>query len=290
MVKEKKIRFKTVALCSTKKNNEVISIANQCHEVLSSKGVKVLADKNLSQLRSTGLKISSEDIIRKKSDFLIAIGGDGTMLNCARKFGQFGIPILGINLGNLGFLNDIAPNEVTQGLIGVIEGGYDSDKRFFLETSIKGLKKKFMALNEVVIHSGDIAQLIEYEVFIDDVFVYKQKADGLIISSPTGSTGYSLSSGGPIVHPKVNSLVLSPMLPLSLSSSSLVIDAESKVKVILAKYSRSAQLSFDSNSSLILKKGGEINVCKSNSFLELIHPKGNDFFGACRNKLRWSTH
>lgn len=288
MVKEKKIKFQNVALCSTKKNKEIISIANQCHEVLMNKGINVLADKNLARLSSSGLKISSESVIRKKSDLLISIGGDGTMLNCARKYGQFGIPILGINLGNLGFLNDIAPNEITEGLIGVIEGGYYSDKRFFLETTAKGSSEKFMALNEVVLHSGEIAQLIEYEVFIDNVFVYKQKADGLIISTPTGSTGYSLSNGGPIVHPNVSSFTLSPMLPLSLSSSSLVIDANSKVLVKLSNSSRNAQLSFDSHSSSLLKKGSHINISKSKSYLNLIHPQQSDFFDACRNKLRWS--
>jgi len=289
VVNKKKIKFKTVTLCCTKQNKDIFSIASQCCEVLSNRGLKVLVDKNLSKLVSNGAKVSSEGFIKKNSDLLIAIGGDGTMLNFARKYGPFEIPILGINLGNLGFLNDIPPSKVTEEIIDVMEGKFDSDKRFFLDTSILGRKQIFRALNEVVLHSGEIAQLIEYEVFIDSTFVYRQKADGLIISSPTGSTGYSLSSGGPIVHPKVNSLILSPMLPLSLSSSSLVIDAESIVRVILTKDSRSAQLSFDSHSSLILKKGTEIQICKSKSYLELIHPKGNDFFGACRNKLRWST-
>ena len=289
MVNKRKIKFKTVTLCCTKSSKEVFSIASQCCEVLSNLGLKVLVEKDLSKLASNEAKVSSESYIKENSDLLVAIGGDGTMLNFARKYGPSEIPILGINLGNLGFLNDIPPNRVTEDLTEVVEGKFDSDKRFFLETSILGRKGIFRALNEVVIHSGEIAQLIEYEVFINSTFVYRQKADGLIISSPTGSTGYSLSSGGPIVHPRVNSLILSPMLPLSLSSSSLIIDAESIVRVVLSQNSRSAQLSFDSHSSLILKKGTEIKISKSNSYVELIHPKENDFFGACRNKLRWST-
>ena len=206
-------KFNVITLYSTKQDRRIISIAKQCHEVLSSKGVKVLLDKNLSKISSSGFRVASEQRILKHSDLMISIGGDGTMLSCSRKYGLKGIPVLGINLGNLGFLNDIPPEELTSSLTKILEGKYSEDNRFFLEASFK--RKKTIALNEVVIHSGEIAQLIEYDLFINDSFVYRQKADGLIISTPTGSTAYSLSGGGPIVHPKVKSIMISPMLPLS---------------------------------------------------------------------------
>ena len=169
MVKQKKLEFKTIALSTNKKNEDVMSIASQCYEVLSRRGITVLVDKGLSML---GLRPSSQKIIQQNSDLLIAIGGDGTMLNCARTYGPYQVPILGINLGILGFLNDIAPKDVTESLIRVIEGEYKIDKRFFLETCVLGKKKIYTALNELVIHSGEIAQLIEYEVFINMSFVY----------------------------------------------------------------------------------------------------------------------
>ena len=279
-------KFNVITLYSTKQDRRIISIAKQCHEVLSSKGVKVLLDKNLSKISSSGFRVASEQRILKHSDLMISIGGDGTMLSCSRKYGLKGIPVLGINLGNLGFLNDIPPEELTSSLTKILEGEYSEDNRFFLEASLKG--KKTIALNEVVIHSGEIAQLIEYDLFINDSFVYRQKADGLIISSPTGSTAYSLSGGGPIVHPKVKSIMISPMLPLSLSSSSLLVESESKIRVNLVKGSKKARISFDSQGRFLLEANEEIHLSKSFSCLKLLHPKGQDFFEACRNKLGWS--
>ena len=279
-------KFNVITLYSTKQDRRIISIAKQCHEVLSSKGVKVLLDKNLSKISSSGFRVASEQRILKHSDLMISIGGDGTMLNCSRKYGLKGIPVLGINLGNLGFLNDIPPEELTSSLTKILEGEYSEDNRFFLEASLKG--KKTIALNEVVIHSGEIAQLIEYDLFINDSFVYRQKADGLIISSPTGSTAYSLSGGGPIVHPKVKSIMISPMLPLSLSSTSLLVESESKIRVNIVKGSKKAHISFDSQGRFLLAANEEIHLSKSSSCLKLLHPKGQDFFDACRNKLGWS--
>ena len=279
-------KFNVITLYSTKQDRRIISIAKQCHEVLSSKGVKVLLDKNLSKISSSGFRVASEQRILKHSDLMISIGGDGTMLNCSRKYGLKGIPVLGINLGNLGFLNDIPPEELTSSLTKILEGKFSEDNRFFLEASLKG--KKTVALNEVVIHSGEIAQLIEYDLFINDSFVYRQKADGLIISTPTGSTAYSLSGGGPIVHPKVKSIMISPMLPLSLSSSSLLVESESKIRVNLVKGSKKAHISFDSQGRFLLEANEEIHLSKSFSCLKLLHPKGQDFFEACRNKLGWS--
>ena len=279
-------KFNVITLYSTKQDRRIISIAKQCHEVLSSKGVKVLLDKNLSKISSSGFRVASEQRILKHSDLMISIGGDGTMLSCSRKYGLKGIPVLGINLGNLGFLNDIPPEELTSSLTKILEGEYSEDNRFFLEASLKG--KKTVALNEVVIHSGEIAQLIEYDLFINDSFVYRQKADGLIISTPTGSTAYSLSGGGPIVHPKVKSIMITPMLPLSLSSSSLLVESESKIRVNLVKGSKKARISFDSQGRFLLEANEEIHLSKSFSCLKLLHPKGQDFYDACRNKLGWS--
>jgi NAD+ kinase len=220
---------------------------------------------------------------------IIAIGGDGAMLSCSRIFGSKGIPILGVNLGRLGFLTDIAPNELTHKLLEVIDGNFESDQRFFLETRVRGIRKTSLALNEVVIHSGAIAQMIEYDLYIDNVFVYRQKADGLIICSPTGSTAYSLSAGGPILHPNLNAISIIPMLPQSLTSSPLVVKATSEIKVVLSNLSDRVHLSFDSHNSVKLTGNNEIIICKSDSMLKFIHPMGHDFYDGCRNKLGWSS-
>ena len=285
-----KNKFSKIALSSTSQDEKVISIARQIFEILSNVEVETLYDDNLSVLEElTGLKSLSTKAIVEKADLLIAIGGDGTMLNCSKKYGSKGIPVLGINLGKLGFLTDIAPEEITTKLIEVIKGNFVEDKRFFLEASMQNQNENLIALNEIVIHSGAIAQLIEFNLFINDHFVYRQKADGLIINSPTGSTAYSLSGGGPIVHPGVDAITLLLMFPQSLSTSSLLVRADSSIRIELINPQLSAQVSFDSHDSLTVKGIQEINISKSTSVLNLIHPLDHDFFGGCRNKLGWSS-
>ena len=285
-----KNKFSKIALSSTSQDERVISIARQIFEILSNVEVETLYDDNLSVLEElTGLKSLSTKAIVEKADLLIAIGGDGTMLNCSKKYGSKGIPVVGINLGKLGFLTDIAPEEITTRLIEVIKGNFVEDKRFFLEASMQNQNESLIALNEIVIHSGAIAQLIEFNLFINDHFVYRQKADGLIINSPTGSTAYSLSGGGPIVHPGVDAITLLLMFPQSLSTSSLLVRADSSIRIELTNPQLSAQVSFDSHDSLTVKGIQEINISKSTSVLNLIHPLDHDFFGGCRNKLGWSS-
>jgi len=282
-----KPKFPVVALTATKQNERVLSIARQCNEVLSSVGVKVLIDKNLSKLKSNNLEVSSFKKITLESSLVIAIGGDGTILNCSRRYGAKGVPVLGINLGNLGFLADIDPKDITSSLLKISEGEFIKDDRIFLEGSIESRNVNFLALNEIVIHSGKIAQLIEFNLSINDSFVYTQKADGLIISSPTGSTAYSLSGGGPIVHPEVSAIIIVSMLPHNLSTSPLIVEAGSKIQVDLVK--QKAVLSFDSYENIPVEGNTTINIRKAKSCLTLIHPHDQDFFASCRNKLGWSS-
>ena len=285
-----KYKFSHIALSTSSKDKRVLPIATQVHEILSNAGIKVSFDANLSDLEiTTKTRHKSQNYITKNAELLIAIGGDGTMLNCSRRYGSKGVPILGINLGKVGFLTDIAPNEMTSRLLEVIKGDYIQDKRFFLEASIEGKKEKYLALNEVVIHSGAIAQLIEFDLFIDDKFVYRQKADGLIVNSPTGSTAYSLSGGGPIVHPRVSAITLLPMFPQSLSTSPLLVEASSIIKINLIDKKLQSQLSFDSHDSLSFKGFKEIVISRADEVLNLVHPKDHDFFEGCRNKLGWSS-
>jgi len=282
-----KNRFSTVSLYVTSKSKRVISIAKQCKEVLESKKIKILANEILFQLKSKNLSIKTDKDIVKESDLLLAIGGDGTMLNCSRKYGSEGIPILGINLGNLGFLADINPDDLTSSLLEVLEGKYSIDRRFFIEASFTGSKKKYLALNEAAIHSGAIAQMIDFDLFINNSFVFSQKADGLIISTNTGSTAYSLSGGGPIIHPELEALCILSIFPHSLSSSPLVLSSKSQIKVVLNQSSKRCKLSLDSGETVSLKKNDIINIQQSDKFLKLIHPLDHNFYEACRNKLGW---
>lgn len=282
--------FSHISLSSSSKDKRIIPIATQIFEILSNAGVKLSFDRSLVALEKiTKTKSKSEGYIIKNSQLLIAIGGDGTMLNCSRKFGSKGLRVLGINLGKVGFLTDIAPEEVTAKLLEIINGKFIEDKRFFLEATLQGSKSSSMALNEVVIHSGAIAQLIEFDLFIDDNFVYRQKADGLIISTPTGSTAYSLSGGGPIVYPDLDVITLLPMFPQSNNTSPLVVSAKSNIRVDIVNKKLKSHVSFDSHDSLTFKGSNQIKIIKSSSELLLVHPKDHDFFEGCRNKLGWSS-
>mgnify|MGYP006139858913 CR=1 FL=1 len=284
-----KLKFKKIAICASQKNKQIDEIAKQCCEVLKSLDTSVYLNENLSSVvGSTQGKCVSDKTLRN-ADLIVVIGGDGSILGFARRFGSLGVPLLGINLGNLGFLADIAPENITSVLTDIVYGKFKRDKRFFLEASINSKKESYIALNEIVIHSGAVAQLIEYEVYIDEAFVYRQRADGLIINSPTGSTAYSLSGGGPIIHPEVKAITLLPMFPHSLSTSPLVVKDTSNIKIIMQGSKNKATLSMDSHDSLTLKKGDEVLIQKTSFNLTLIHPKEHNFFSACRNKLGWSS-
>ncbi len=286
-----KYKFSHIALSTSSHDRRVLPIATQVYEILNNAGIKISFDESLSELElALRIKKRSTKHIIKNAQLLIAIGGDGTMLNCSRKYGSKGIPILGINLGKVGFLTDISPDEITSRLLEVIKGNFIKDKRFFLKATIEGQKESYIALNEVVIHSGAIAQLIDFDLSIDNRFVYRQKADGLIVSSPSGSTAYSLSGGGPIVLPSVDAITLLPMFPHSLlNTSPLIVGDDSKIRIEMIGRKSKAVLSMDSHNSIKLKKGDIVNISKGKSSLTLFHPPGHDFFEACRNKLGWSS-
>ena len=279
--------FKNVAIYSSLKDTKVVSIANQVIEVLESLGINCMFPESSAISGKIHNKIDKDRTILNKSDLIIAIGGDGTLLSSSRNFGMHGIPILGINLGKLGFLTDIAPSNITSDLNKIINGEFLEDKRIFLEATIGRNNEKYKALNEIVLHSGSIAQLIEYDLFINEEFVYRQKADGLIVSTPTGSTAYSLSGNGPIVSPDVKAFTLLPMFPHSLNARTFIIDQDKEIRLSVQKKSK-AFLSMDSHLNLKVTSKEDVYIRKAQNELTLIHPKDHSFLSSCRDKLGWS--
>ena len=282
--------FNTIAIHATTQNSRSLDIARQCQEVLSNKNIKVVFTENLSKFKeSKKTSVWKDKAIIQKTDLLISIGGDGTILSSARKYGSQGLPILGVNLGKLGFLSDIAPEDISFGLAEILNGKFIEDNRIFLKAVINNKQENRIALNEIVIHSGAIAQLMEYELFIDDDFVYKQKADGIIFATPTGSTAYSLSGGGPIVHPSVKSIIITPMFPHSLSAGALIVQEDSSIQIRILSSKAKVKLSLDSHNTVSLTKGDLINISKNDSTFKLIHPLNHNFYSGCRKKLGWSS-
>ena len=230
MAKIKKI-FKAVSIFSSLNSKEVYKISNQIEVILKNLKIDIIRPESSKLRLRPEESYASDHYVIKNADLVIAIGGDGTLLSAARKFGFKGVPILGINLGKLGFLNDITPNDLTSKLTEIIYGDFISDERFFLAVEINDKDVNQIALNEVTIHSKKISQLIEYELHIDKQFVFRQRADGIIISTPTGSTAYSLSGNGPIIHPEVGGITILPMFPHSLNTRPLVVGEDSKIEL-----------------------------------------------------------
>ncbi len=231
------------------------------------------------------------DSIGQEVDLLIVIGGDGSLLNAARAVVAHQVPILGINKGHLGFLTDLSPADLEEQLPAILEGAYTEEHRTLLHIQIKRATKIIttaIALNDVVLYSGDIARMIEFDVIINDQFVYRQRSDGLITATPTGSTAYALSGGGPIMHPHVPAFVLVPMHPHTLSSRPIVIPDQSCIQLsITANNDHPPKVSCDGHIQLQTAILDELFISKLPNTLRLIHPLQHDYFAMLRNKLGW---
>ncbi len=225
----------------------------------------------------------------KKVDIVVVFGGDGTLLNAARKYLNYDIPILGINMGNVGFLTDISTDNFEKTFKEVLDGNYKIEERNLV--SAKFGNNHLYGLNEVVIHSGAYAQLMRYRLNVNDKVVYEQRSDGLIIATPTGSTAYALSAGGPIIHPSLDVWTILPMLPQSLSSRPFVISTDEKVEMDLFDGpNENAKICVDGQDDIDIPYGDKILISKMEKTLKLVHPNDNDFFEACREKLGWSLN
>ena len=225
----------------------------------------------------------------KTIDLMIVFGGDGTLLNSARQYLEYEIPILGVNMGNVGFLTDLKVENFHTSMQEILNGNYKIEERNLV--SAKFHNNHLYGLNEVVIHSGAYAQLMRYRLNVNDKVVYEQRSDGLIIATPTGSTAYSLSAGGPIIHPSLDVWTIIPMLPQSISSRPFVISSNEKVEMeIFDGPSENAKICVDGQDDIDVPYGLNIAISKTEKTLKLVHPKDNDFFEACREKLGWSLN
>ena len=229
-----------------------------------------------------------------QSDLVIVVGGDGTLLHAARKLSPRGTPILGINLGRLGFLVDLSPAEMIPRLDQIFAGEYDEEERFLLRVTMgdeSGDDSGVNALNDVVLHKWNIARMIEFETYINGKLVNDQRSEGLIVSTPTGSTVYALSGGGPLVHPSLNALILVPICPHTLSNRPIVVDGDSEIEIHLARgQSDDVQITCDGQSTLPVMEGEIIRISKAPDKVRLIHPKGHDHYSILRAKLGWGKN
>ena len=250
--------------------------------------IKLYIDDSSNYKNDMGEYLSHKEF-SEKIDLLVVFGGDGTLLNSARQYLEYEIPILGVNMGNVGFLTDIKVENFHTSMQEMLDGNYKIEERNLV--SAKFNDNHLYGLNEVVIHSGAYAQLMRYRLNVNDKVVYEQRSDGLIIATPTGSTAYSLSAGGPIIHPSLDVWTIIPMLPQSISSRPFVISSNEKVEMELFEGpSENAKICVDGQKDIDVPYGLNISISKTKKTLKLVHPKDNDFFEACREKLGWSLN
>lgn len=285
-------QFKTIGL--TARNN--IEIVDSLQAVIrfleQNSGTNILLDENIANLLDGNKHpLFSMDKLGSNFDLVIVVGGDGSLLQVASSLADHDLPVTGINRGTLGFLTDILPGDIESTLQPILDGEFKIESRFLLELSIGAGEQNYLgsALNDIVLHPGKAVQMIEFELYIDNEFVYNQASDGLIVATPTGSTAYAMSAGGPIMHPRLDAIVLVPINPHSLSSRPIVVEGNRELTLVVGdRHNIVPQLSCDGAMSHSCSPGDRITIRKKQKELKILHPADYDYYETCRSKLGWS--
>ena len=261
---------------------------------LTRRGIRPLLEKRTALLldgKTRGRDVMSGDALARKAEALIVLGGDGTLLRAAQLLGERHVPVLGVNFGSLGFLTDVALSELYPALEGLLAGSVSFEERRLLHASVKRPGKPDVqqhALNDVVITKAALSNIIELHVSIDGLFVSTFRADGLIVSSPTGSTAYNLAAGGPILHPGVPAVLLTPICPHMLTNRPLVVDDQARIEVRLAPIQEQlVHITFDGQHGFPLSAKDVVVVTRSPRLLHLVRAPARDYYEVLRTKLKW---
>ena len=282
--------FKTVALIGRYNTPGIGDSLLRLAGFLEQRGNGVLIEQQTAECTGvTAFPTATLEEIGERADLAVVLGGDGTMLNIARSLYTYGVPLVGINQGRLGFLTDVSEDTMLETMEEMLSGDYLSESRFLLTVTIRRQGENVFeacAFNDAVVSKGATARLIELEVFVDGQFVYSQRSDGLIISTPTGSTAYALSSGGPILHPTLEAVVLVPICPHTLSNRPIAVNSESTIEILLL-HADDARVHFDGQRHFDLQENDWVIVRRSKQMVRLLHPFGHSYYDMLRQKLRW---
>jgi len=284
--------FNHIGLAGRLSSTKAQQTTHKLIDFLLAQKVEVIISNEIALLLNrTDVPSGDEDFIGKNSDLVIVVGGDGSMLGAARSMVDYGVPLLGVNRGRLGFLTDIMPSEIENKVLDVLHGDFITEERFMLEMiALRDGESvgKGHALNDIVLHPGRHLRMIEFELFIDDKFVYSQSSDGLIVSTPTGSTAYALSGGGPLMHPSLDAIGLVPLNAHSLTSRPIVVAGSSNIRLVLGDDSSTIMhIACDGQIYQRVRPNDEIVIRKKQQHLTLIHPQDHNYYETCRRKLGW---
>lgn len=274
-------------------NPEAHTTFNTIVDFLSENGCDIVTTAECAKSTDqTLIPIKSAEEIAKQADLIIVIGGDGSFLEAARASVMHNVPMVGVNRGRKGFLTDLSPQAIKPGLEPILNGEFKEEKRFLLElhTPNQQNAQPTIALNDIVLFNGDVARMMEFEVSVDSLHVYRQRSDGIIITTPTGSTAYALSGGGPILHPSLEAIGLVPMHPHTLSNRPVVVPNSATISLtILPSRNPQPRLSCDGQVYIDADVEQTFLIKKFKHQLRLLHPNDYDYFHTLRSKLGWSA-
>jgi NAD+ kinase len=286
--------FKRIGLLGSLDVAEVKESLQKLESFLVSQGREVVYEEQAAKLVDwTVDKTLPIEEFAGAIDLGIVVGGDGSMLSACRKMAASGIPLLGINRGRLGFLTDISPDEIEARVMPVLNGEYKQTRRFMLETSVTRNGQQIgtgTALNDIVLHPGMSVRMMTFELYVDGEFVYSQRSDGLIVATPTGSTAYALSAGGPLLFPELDAIVVVPLNPHTLSSRPIALHGDAQIELrVSSRNELHPLITCDGHNDFMTEPGDIITIQKHANDIQLIHPKDNNFYGVCRSKLGWGS-
>ncbi|MDR2000683.1 MAG: NAD(+)/NADH kinase [Zoogloeaceae bacterium] len=283
--------IRCAGLIGKHKSAEVAAALPQLAAFLRERGVRVLIEAgNAEKAGAEGAEAASYEVMGREADVAFVLGGDGTMLYAARRLAAFDVPLAGINQGRLGFMTDIARKDMLPAAGELLSGRFTAEPRMLLAGEVWRDGRRIhdaLALNEVVVSKGDLGRMIEVRVEVNQEFVYLSHADGIIVTTPTGSTAYSLSAGGPILHPGLPGIAVVPLFPHALTTRPITIDADSRIDITLLS-SISGRAHFDGQDCYELHSGDRVRIARSPQTLTLLHPPGYSYYAMLRGKLHWS--
>jgi NAD+ kinase len=284
--------MRTVGIISKPRKEELCAIVPGLTEWLQKRGLEVLYDEETAECVGEPARALSRDALGRRADLAVVLGGDGTLLAAARALGEHDIPVLAINLGGLGFLTSFPREELYTALEYALSGNYRISERVLLDMALErggATVARHRALNDVVVNKAALARILDLDLYFDGGYACSYKADGIIFSTPTGSTAYSLSAGGPILYPHVDAFVVTPICPHALSNRPLVVPDKMKIELVVASGQESAFLTVDGQVGVELRDADRMVITKARNKLRLVRPPGKLYFEILRAKLKWGA-
>lgn len=285
--------FRVVGVIGKRRDPNLELLRDLCN-ALRELGCKVLIESNPALRGEIPDRAVDRETLARSCELIVVVGGDGTLLDAGRSLAASTIPLLGVNQGRLGFMVDVAPETMHEHLRAIVGGEYEIEERLLLSATVERVgataSAPRLAVNDVVIRNQATIRMIEFETWLDAEFISNHRADGMIVASPTGSTAYALSGGGPLLHPALSAIALVPICPHTLSDRPIVVGSDRSIRIVIRGVDRAqAMVTFDGQTSETLEPGDVVEVRRADRLLRLIHPTGYSYFRILRDKLRWGS-